>query len=222
MSGAVRATLVAAAAVTAALGLGGCGDEPGSGSTTTSGSGTVATTTKVDTAMRCTGRAVSGARDRASDVTSLNATGPATSVRAPHLDIRAASATRGGPAPLCFTLRVAAPLRNGTTVSFQTIGRRGPQYARDIYDVSIDAGGRPTVTRPHGEPRYPVAAVVARHGDSLDVALLQLPAPLGARFGWKAETSDARSQRDGLPSLTADRWVAFPSGRIVDASAYRP
>lgn len=206
------------AAIAVACWLSACGSSDGD-RTTTSG-GHAETTTKTDAGLRCTGSPASSARDRADDVTLLSATGPATDTRAPQLDLLAAAATKGGGAPLCFSIRTAAPLRNGTTVSFETIHRSGARYELEHYDVTIDARGRPTVSRPHGEPRYPVAAIVARHGDGLDVALLELPAPLGVSFGWKAETSDARPARDGLPSLTAERWVAFPSGRIVDASVY--
>jgi hypothetical protein len=107
-------------------------------------------------------------------------------------------------------------------VSFETIQRTGERYAIDRYEVAFGADGTPRVTRPHGEPRYPVAATVGRRGGRLDVALLELPGPLAARFGWRVEVSDARPALDALPPPAADRWVAHPSGVVVDGAAYRP
>jgi hypothetical protein len=167
-------------------------------------------------------RPVSAARDRAGDVLLLRVRGPAVGVRAPGLDLVAASARRAEEVPLCFSVRVAGVLEDDTTVSFETVQRAGDRYAIDRYEVAFDAAGTPRVTRPHGEPRYPVAATVNRRGGRLDVGLLDLPGPLAARFGWRTEVSDARPAVDALPSPAADRWVAFPSGRVVDGAAYRP
>lgn len=216
---------VLAAIVMAGAGLvaGGCGGGQG-GDTVTTGAGVTDAplTATLDPGFRCRGRPVSAARDRVGDVVLLRARGPAVGVRAPGLDLVAASARRTEEIPLCFSVRVAGVLDDGATVSFETIQRAGERYEINRYEVAFDAAGVPHVTRPHGEPRYPVPATVGRRGGRLDVGLLGLPGPLAARFGWRAEVSDARPAIDTLPPPASDRWVAFPSGRVVDGAAYRP
>lgn len=217
-----RRTLALLAVAGVVLAAGGCGGGDGGTTATTEAARTEGESATLDPGFRCEGRPVSAAADRAGDVVALRARGPAVPVPAPGLDIVAAKARRTGGAPLCVTVRVAGGLDDDATVSFETIQRTGDGYEISRYEVDFDAAGRPQVTRPRGEPRYPVAAVVARNGGRMDVGVLEPPRPLPARFGWRAETSDARPAVDGLPGRGADLWVAHPSGRVVDGAAYRP
>ena len=80
------------------------------------------------------------------------------------------------------------------------------------YEVQLTPDGKVHVSRPHGEPRYPVRARVVRHGDTLEVAM-QTMLRSGEAFAWRVRSrylsrfplGDAYV--DAFPDRSA--WVPF-------------
>ena len=138
--------------------------------------------------------------------------GQVRAVRMASADLVAVVVRRGGDGVVCVSFRLAGPVRVGSEFAFET--RRQPTGGaasvsgvdQQRYEVQLTPDGKVHVSRPHGEPRYPVRARVVRHGDTLEVAMQTLLRS-GEAFAW-------RVQSRYLPRFPlGDAYVdAFPDG----------
>lgn len=159
------------------LALGGCG-----GDATVSTTGP-STSTGTRPQLRCSSGAARMERDGQGDVTRMSSRGPETKVRLPAADLLAVTVRHGDDGVICVSYRLASPVRLGSEFAFET--RSGADRQR--YEIQLTPDGRVHASRPHGEPRYPVRARVARRGDVLEVAMQTLLRS-GQAFAWRVET----------------------------------
>lgn len=211
----------AGAAAFAAFALCGCGDG-GDDETTTST--TAGDQTRVEPGFRCDRGEAATAADAPGDATPLGEPTSSRTVNAPGVDFLSVELRRTGDASLCVSFRTAGPIADGGTFALETIqpapGAPGAPYEINRYEVGLDAAGRPIVSRPAGEPRYPVPSVVGREADSVDADLLELASPLGDSFGWRAASNDGSAAEDAVPSANRDQWQLFGSNQVVGTTYF--
>jgi hypothetical protein len=191
----------------AAIVLGGCGG----------GEGTTATedaTTRVPD-LACPHGAAAVRTDPGGDVVVVSLRGPERPTRSPSADLVSAAVRRGPDGVLCGAFRTAGPIRRGSTFAIttrQAIGAAGA-FDEQRYEVQLTPDGEVDVSRPHGEPRYPVRASVERRGDVLRVAMETLLRD-DHGFDWRAESSYLPDfplgdmYDDAIPDDR--RWFGFP------------
>ena len=157
-----------------------------------SASGPNATLGEVVPVLRCGGGGGRVERDTPGDVSVVPVRGPRRMVRMPSADLVAVGVRRGDDGVVCVSYRLAGPVRLGSEFAFETrlqpIGAgavRGVDRQRS--EVQLSPDGKVHVSRPHGEPRYPVRARVARRGDALEV-VMQTLLRSGEAFGWRVES----------------------------------
>lgn len=190
---------VAAAGVAAAIALTACGDDgPGSTTHTAGRDGTVA--------LRCPATPAADATDARGDP-AVQGSLPPESVRSPAGDIASARLRRGDGGVLCLTLRLAATVRAGTTVALTTAQRAvrapaGSPAEQQRYEIALPHDGGPArLSRPHGEPRYPVRGTASARGPVLEAVfetLLDAQRP----FAWQVE---AVHSTDPVEPASVDR-----------------
>ncbi len=133
----------------------------------------------------------------------------------PSADLVTVVVRRGDDGVVCVSYRLDGHVRLGSTFALE-IRRRPPGGAvgtgdQQRYEIQLTPDGRVHVSRPHGEPRYPVRARVVHHNELLDVAMQTLLRP-GQAFEWRAELSY-------LPRFPlGDAYV----DRVPDGSAWVP
>ena len=94
---------------------------------------------------------------------------------------------RGVDGVLCLTIRTAGVVRPGSTLALATRQATGAgRVDEQRYEIQLSTTGEVNISRPHGEPRYPVRAVVRRLGSELRVAMQTL-LRAGEGFGWRLE-----------------------------------
>ncbi len=188
----------------------GCGGDD-RGTTSTEG-----TTDTARPALACPPGAESAGADPADDVRSLSSQAPEQPARSPSADLVSAAIRRGEDGVVCVTFRTAGAVRLGSTFALSTRQATGTEGSFDEqrYEVQLTPDGEVNVSRPHGEPRYPVRANVTRRGTLLRVAMETLLRP-DEGFGWRAESSYLPDfplgvmYSDAMPN--DDRWLRFPA-----------
>lgn len=210
------ASPIAALAVGAAawpLALAGCGG--GNDGGTTSATAPATTSLRSRPPLRCAPRPAAAERDARADVTIVPGSGPPRPARMPSADLVAVTVRRGDDGVVCASYRLAGAVRPGSTFTLAT--RQPPAGGGEQrYEVQLAPDGTVNVSRPRGEPRYPVRARVARRGTTLNVAMQTL-LPSGEAFGWRAEASFlprfplGDSYVDALPGSAG--WAPFPAAR---------
>lgn len=202
---------LALSAVAWPLALAGCG-----GGGTTSATASSTTTPRAQPPLRCAPGPAAAQRDARADVTLAPGSGPSRRARMPSADLVAVTVRRGDDGVVCASFRLAGATRPGSTF---TLATRQPPAGRgdeQRYELQLAPGGTVHVSRPHGEPRYPVRARVALRGSTLSVAMQTLLRP-GEPFGWRAEVSFlprfplGDTYADALPG--SDSWARFPPAR---------
>ena len=132
-------------------------------------------------------------RDARGDVRLMEVGGGTRTVRVPSGDLVAVVVRRGGDGVVCVSYRLAGPVRLGSEFAVETrlqptVGAGAVRGVdRQRYEVQLTPDGKLRVSRPHGEPRYPVRARVARRGDALEV-VMQTLLRSGEAFGWRVES----------------------------------
>lgn len=154
--------------------------------------------------------------DAGADVRVVPIRGPERPARSPSADLLSAAISRGQGGIVCVTLQTAGPIRLGSSFAISTrqAGDSPEVFSEERYEIQLTPDGKVNVSRPHGEPRYPVRAKVGRHGDVLSVVMETLLRPdLG--FGWRAESSYlpdfplGDTYIDAIPSTGG--WLQFPA-----------
>ena len=138
----------------------------------------------------------------------------------PSADLIAVVVRRGDDGVVCVSYRLDGRVRLGSEFALDIRQRSAGGAVRagadqQRYEIQLTPDGSVHVSRPHGEPRYPVRASVVRHDKSLDVAMQTLLRS-GEAFEWRAEIKylprfplgDAHV--DGLPDGSV--WVRFGAG----------
>ena len=171
------------------------------------------TSPRGDSTLRCSSRDLVAAGDAAGDVSAVPLTGAPHRARMPSADLVSVSLSRGRHGVVCVSYRLAGPIRLGSTFALAT-RQRAPaaQGSQERYEAELTPDGRVFVSRPHGEPRYPVRARVAHHGDTLELAMQTLLRS-GEQFDWRADVSYlprfplGASYVDSLPDGSA--WLSL-------------
>ncbi len=165
-------------------------------------------------ALVCRGVPGSARPDPAGDVLVASSQGPQRSARSPSADLVAVGVRRGGDGVVCLTFRTAGTVRGGSTFALGTRQAEGAGgFEEQRYEIQLAPGGVVNVSRPFGEPRYPVRADVVRRGARLRVAMETLLRP-DEDFGWRVDLSYLPDfplgdvYTDALPNR--GRWSRFP------------
>ena len=105
-------------------------------------------------------------------------------------DLVSVAIRRGENGIVCVAFRTAGPIRLGSGFALITrqAGDTSGSFDEQRYEIQLNPDGSIDVSRPHGEPRYPVRAEVERDRSLLraDMETL-LRADQG--FEWRAEAS---------------------------------
>lgn len=183
------------------------------------GDGTAEGTTD-DVALVCPAGGGSVRDDPGGDVRVISIRGPEQPARLPSADLVSAAIRRGEGGVVCVTFRTAEPVRLGSGFALSTRQAAGApgSFDEERYEIQLTPDGEVNVSRPHGEPRYPVRAEVVRDGVFLKVAMETLLRP-DESFGWRAESSYLPDfplgdiYVDAMPN--GDAWLQVPatSGR---------
>lgn len=204
-----RRLLGVLAGATILIGCGG-GDH---GTTATEG-----TTVTEHPALACPSGAEPARADPGDDVTVVSSQAPEQPARSPSADLVSAAIRRGEGGVVCVTFRTAGPVRLGSSFAVSTRQAAGAEKSFDEqrYEVQLTPDGEVNVSRPLGEPRYPVRARVARRGTVLRAVMETLLRP-DQGFGWRAESSYlpdfplGEIYSDAIPN--DGRWLRFPASR---------
>lgn len=200
----IRGLLRSVGALGGAIVLTGCGgaDDPVDG------------TTEAGALVCSAGGSARG--DSIGDVRVISSRGPERRAQMPSADITSVTIRRGEGGVICVTFRTSGPIRLGSGFALTTRQANGTAASFDEqrYDVQLDPDGSQDVSRPHGEPRYPVRAEVERDGPALRVDMETLLRS-DEGFRWRAESSYMPDfplgdvYVDAMPN--GEGWSRFPA-----------
>lgn len=126
--------------------------------------------------------------DPGGDVKVISSRGPERPARMPSADVVSVAIRRGEDGIICVAFRTAGPIRPGSGFALTTRQADGTGGSSDEqrYEIQLNPDGSMDISRPRGEPRYPVRAEVERDRSLLraDMETL-LRADQG--FEWRAE-----------------------------------
>ncbi len=134
----------------------------------------------------------------------------------PSADLISVAVRRGEGGIVCVAFRTAGPIRHGSGFALTTrqAGGTSASFDEQRYEIQLNPDGSVDVSRPHGEPRYPVRAEVERDGPLLRVEMETLLRP-DEGFGWRAESSYLPDfplgdvYVDAMPN--GEGWSQFPA-----------
>lgn len=188
----------------------GCG---GGGSGTTTNGGTTVTG---HPALACPSGKELTRSDPGGDVRVVSSQRPDRPGRSPSADLLSAAVRRGQGGIVCVTFRTAGPIRLGSSFAISTrqAAAVAGSFDEERYEIQLTPDGEVNVSRPHGEPRYPVRADVERRGDVLSVAMETLLRP-DRGLGWRVDSSYlpdfplGEMYVDAIPN--AGGWLRLPA-----------